>query len=395
MLFVNLNAGMGVHQIALADAMYSCLGDNFKFVEFGIQSEELKNMHKEAEHGIDYSDRPYIINMHASEKNMALAMKLIDEADAMRVGGEPFGLIKQRLINCKLTFRSSERIFKKRRTMLSPRGWKYLYEIHRKYENPNYRLLCQSAYLANDMSLLRAYSNRMYKFAYYTQQPQLCVSNVIKERRNIKIQLLWCARFIDWKHPKMMIALAQKMIKSGRQNFHIKMIGGITELWHQIKKDIQNKNLEFWITLTGGLSNEDVLKTMRDSHIFVFTSDRNEGWGAVLNEAMGAGCACVASHEIGATPYLIEDGYNGFVFKSKSLDSLFGKVCSLYDNIELREKFSISAYETMAEKWSAHTAAQRLITMSESILLGKEIMFEDGPCSIARPINKYNELFSF
>ena len=156
MLFVNLNAGMGVHQIALADAMYSCLGDNFKFIEFGAQSEELKNMHKDAEQGIDYSDRPYIINMHASEENMALAMKLIDEADAMRVGGEPFGLIKQRLIDNKLTFRSSERIFKKRRTMFSPKGWKQMYEIHRKFENPNYRLLCQSAYLANDMSLLNA-----------------------------------------------------------------------------------------------------------------------------------------------------------------------------------------------------------------------------------------------
>ena len=395
MLFVNLNAGMGVHQIALADAMYSCLGDKFKFIEFGAQSEELKNMHKEAESGIDYSDRPYIINMHASEKNKALAMKLIDEADAMRVGGEPFELIKQRLVNHKLTFRSSERIFRKRYTMFSPRGWKYLYEIHRKYENPNYRLLCQSAYLANDMSLLRAYQNRMYKFAYFTHQPQLCIENKIKEHRGSKIQILWCARFIDLKHPEMMVGLAQKLIKSGRLNFHIKMIGGITELWHQIKRGIQNRGLESWITLTGGLPNDEVLKTMRESHIFAFTSDRNEGWGAVLNEAMGAGCACISSHDIGATPYLIKDGFNGLVFKSQSLDSLFCKTCLLYDNIELRERLSLSAYETMAKKWSPHTAAQRLVAMSENILLGKEISFDDGPCSIAQPINKHKEWMSF
>lgn len=395
MLFVNLNAGMGVHQIALADAMYSCLGDKFKFIEFGTQSEELKNMHKEAESGVDYSDRPYIINMHKSEKDMALAIKLINEADAMRVGGEPFGLIKQRLIDCKLTFRSSERIFKKRRAMFSPRGWKQLYEIHRKYENPNYRLLCQSAYLANDMSLLGAYHNRMYKFAYFTQQPQYRIENTINERRKTKIQILWCARFIDWKHPEMIIGLAQKLIKSGRSDFQIKMIGGITELGHQIEREIKHKNLESWITLTGGIPNDEVLKTMRDSHIFLFTSDRNEGWGAVLNEAMGAGCACIASHEIGATPYLLEDGFNGFVFKSQSLDSLFNKTCLLYDNIELREKLSISAYETMANKWSPYTAAQRLVSMSENILSNKEIFFEDGPCSIARPINKHKEWTSF
>jgi glycosyltransferase involved in cell wall biosynthesis len=40
--------------------------------------------------------------------------------------------------------------------------------------------------------------------------------------------------------------------------------------------------------------------------VFIFTSDRNEGWGAVLNEAMGSGCAVVAADLIGSVPYLIE-----------------------------------------------------------------------------------------
>ena len=42
MLFVNLNAGMGVHQIELADAMYSCLGNNFKFIEQIINQKNKK-----------------------------------------------------------------------------------------------------------------------------------------------------------------------------------------------------------------------------------------------------------------------------------------------------------------------------------------------------------------
>ena len=35
MLFVNLNAGIGPHQAALADALYEILGDNYVFIEFG------------------------------------------------------------------------------------------------------------------------------------------------------------------------------------------------------------------------------------------------------------------------------------------------------------------------------------------------------------------------
>ena len=36
-----------------------------------------------------------------------------------------------------------------------------------------------------------------------------------------------------------------------------------------------------------------------------------EGWGAVVNEAMNSGCAVVADHMIGAAPWLIRQGENG------------------------------------------------------------------------------------
>ncbi len=381
MFFVNLNRAMGVHQIALADAMYACLGDKFKFIEFGTQND----MHKEAENGIDYS-RPYILNMNRSENNMALAIKYINKADVMRVGGEPINLIKERLINKKLTFRSSERIFKKRLSMFSPLVWKTMYEVHRKYENPNYRLLCHSAYLPNDMQLIGAYQNRMYKFAYYTQLPQLDIDELIEKRRSKKLQIVWCARFIDWKHPEMMIKLAKKLLCSGRDNFQITMIGTETEFWYRIKQCISDCKLEEWVTLTGGMSNDKVLEIMRDSHVFAFTSDRNEGWGVVLNEAMSSGCACVASHAIGSTPFLIKEYQNGLVFDSTSTNSLFEKLCMLYDNVDFRESISKDAYKTMNSEWSAQTAAQRLINLSENLLIGKEIAYEDGPCSKAYPI---------
>lgn len=45
---------------------------------------------------------------------------------------------------------------------------------------------------------------------------------------------------------------------------------------------------------------------MRESHIFIFTSDRGEGWGVVLSEAMANGCTVVASNKIGAAPFLVK-----------------------------------------------------------------------------------------
>ncbi len=71
---------------------------------------------------------------------------------------------------------------------------------------------------------------------------------------------------------------------------------------------------------------------MERAEIYLFTSDRQEGWGAVLNEAMNSGCAVLTSHEIGATPYLVKDGENGIVFKSRDQKDLNRRLYELMEN---------------------------------------------------------------
>lgn len=388
MLFVQLNMGIGPHQASVADAMYELLGKDFIFVEFGgkkLQYGAAKNIAE----GIDYyKDRPYILKMNESDEHRSKALELISKADAMRVGGEPLELTKERLLAKKLTFRSTERLFK---TPLWKKPDSYI-SFHRRFYpfyNPNYRILCHSAYMANDMSLcLKSYKEKCYKFGYFTHIQQLNIGEVIRQRRRDKLMIVWCARFIDWKHPEMPLLLAKKLIESGRPNFEIQMIGAdTTDLWHQIHKDIATMHLSDHVRQTGPLPNTEVLKRMRDSHVFIFTSDRGEGWGAVLNEAMGAGCACVAAHEIGAVPFLLKNEENGLIFKSKSVDSLFTKVALLYDNPALCDEYGKKAYNTITGEWSARTAAERLVQLSESILMGHEIAFNEGPCSKAYPIN--------
>ena len=85
---------------------------------------------------------------------------------------------------------------------------------------------------------------------------------------------------------------------------------GIRQDCNRIKK----QGLENHVHLLGKMPNGEVMEAMRSHHIFCFTSDKNEGWGAVLNEAMSSGCCPVSSIATGSTPYLIKDGVNGFSF---------------------------------------------------------------------------------
>lgn len=387
MLFINLNASIGLHQAALADALYRVLGKDYVFIEFGRIKHGQHGGCRMTSKGVDYyKDRPYILKMHESEENALLAKELLAKADVVRTGGEPHELIRQRLIDNKLTFRSTEHILKgpKWRDVFRVRGlYRYL-----KYSSPNYRVLCQSAYMANDLSLLgKMYHEKCYKFAYFTQVANLDIDNIIAQRVKDKFKMMWCARFLDWKHPELVLRLAKKLIASGRTNFEIQMVGAnTTPLWKEINEQVRKDNLGNCVILTGGIPNTEVLGKMRQSHIFVFTSDRGEGWGAVLNEAMSAGCACVASNEIGSVPFLLKHKENGLIFKSCSADSLYENVAYLYDNPRLCEEYGKKAYQTISTDWSAKLAAERLVKLSESILSGNEIIFESGPCSKAYPI---------
>ena len=393
MLFVTLNAGMGLHQAALADALYQLLGDDFVFIEFGRHNKSQYGSFKGASKGINYyENRPYILKMYENKESEEQARELITKADVLRTGGEPKELTYQRLLDNKLTFRSTEHILK------GPL-WRDLFRIrsinklYAKSAMPNYRLLCQSALVPKDMRFcLSDWKEKCYKFAYFTQIPSIDIAKVIRGRGTEKIRIIWCARFLNWKHPELPVKLAKLMVESGRKNFELQMIGAnATPLWEKTKKMIGKYHLENNVIMTGGIPNQEVLERMRQSHIFIFTSDRGEGWGAVLNEAMSAGCACVASNEIGAVPFLLRHKENGLIFQSGSSFSLFENVAYLYDNLNVAKDFGFRAYQTITGEWSAQNAAKRLILLSESILKGNEILFEDGPCSKAYPVNIKNQ----
>ncbi len=111
------------------------------------------------------------------------------------------------------------------------------------------------------------------------------------------MSILWVGRLIKWKHPELAIIVA-KMLRDSGYDFNMKIIGQ-GEMKAELIKMIKIYNLEKYIYFLDYMSPEKVREHMEQANIFLFTSDYNEGWGAVLNEAMNSGCSVVASHAIG------------------------------------------------------------------------------------------------
>ena len=139
------------------------------------------------------------------------------------------------------------------------------------------------------------------------------------------------------------------------------------------------------VEFTGALPTEQVRAEMENAQIFLFTSDRGEGWGVVLNEAMNSGCAVVAGEKIGAVPYLLEHGRNGLMFRDRNIDDLTEKVAGLLREPERASMFGRNAYDTVTCEWDAGTAAVRFVKLYEALRDsdGSVRLWDEGPCSVA------------
>mgnify|MGYP003441637160 FL=1 len=124
--------------------------------------------------------------------------------------------------------------------------------------------------------------------------------------------------------------------------------------------------------------------------IFLMTSDRQEGWGAVMNEAMNSGCAVIANRMVGAGPYLIEHGRNGYLYRKGTARELADLIIPLLDSRGLCRGIGVQAYETIAGEWNARTAAERLLLLIQDMAEGKnpQIRWTSGPCSKAEIIKE-------
>ena len=367
------------HQLPFCLEMQKRLGDDFKFVS------TVKIFQWRLDLGFEDLDKKYdfVIRAYENEEMYQEAKKLAIDSDVVIIGSTTDELIEERLKEDKLIFRYRARIFIFPdgffNTVFNKEKMKLFYERHIKYrKNKNLYLLCANGYGAKDFNFLGLYKNKIYKWGYFLKTNLYDIDQLLeKKQKKEKVEIIWVARFIKWKHPEVVLKLARNL-KKQNYNFQIKMLGtGI--LIDKIKNKIKKQNLEDVIKVVGQIPSDKVKEYMEEADIFIGTSDSNEGWGAVVNESMNAGCAVVANEKMGSVPFLIQNGINGLTYKT--YHELEDNVKKLINNKELRKKLGKNAYEFITEKWTSSIAADNIIKLFDSIINKKEVVILDGPAS--------------
>ncbi|ANQ47869.1 glycosyltransferase [Flammeovirga sp. MY04] len=365
------------HQACLADEFYKILGDDYIFVETAKCIEKKGSTE-------DYSQRPYLISSWKSKQEYEKAMFLALNAEVCVFGGhEALPFEKVRMKKGLLSFDMGERMLKRGwLNLLSPRILKMVLAYHFGgwSKKPLYKLCC-SAFAASDQYKLKMFEGKCYKWGYFTEVNELEDETHNFMRLDEPFYLMWCSRFIDWKHPEMAVELAKRLQVDG-YNFKLNMYGtGVMK--STTMKLIKDFGLADSVHLKGVVPNEQIQQAMSRHDIFLFTSDKKEGWGAVANEAMSNKCCLVGSDEIGAVPYLVKEGFNGMVFKSKSTDALYQQVKYLLDHPAERIMMAEQGYLDMVNLWNPKNAAECLLTLIKDIQNDQETSIHVGPCSKA------------
>ena len=360
------------HQKPFCNAMVKWLGGNFRFVATTPISEERKKLgyrNETADYALDMSD----------PVNYETARWLAIDSDVVIGGIMPESFLIERMKLNKLTFRYSERFFKKGRwRILDPRVFMAHLRKDFAYRGKNLYMLCASAYTAPDCRFIFSYPNKTYRFGYFPRKSALTYAELsAKKEAHEALQLIWVGRLIGWKHPESAIEAAAHLKRKGIR-FHLKMIG-TGDLQLRLSEMIMQNDLAECVEMTGAMSPDDVRNAMEKADIALCTSDHNEGWGAVVNETMASGCAVLASNKMGAVPFLIQDGVNGSIYRGA--DEFLQKLDQLTQSVNLRKAISKKAYKTISSVWNADIAAERLIKLACGIINSDIPRFSEGPCS--------------
>ena len=367
------------HQIPLANELYSSMGDNYHF----IQTEPMEEDRVKMGWGKEVKDIPYLLHFYEEPEK---CKKLLLESDVVVCGGiEDESYIQPRLQKDLFTIRCSERIYKTGQwKMISPRGLIKKYHDHIRYRNKDVYLLCAGGYVADDFRLIYAYPNKMMKWGYFVENYKYDIDELFaKKNSKDETVILWVGRMLKLKHPEYAVYMASELIKQGKK-FKLKFIGDGEEK-QTVEELVQRFKLQDSVEFMNFMSPQEVRQEMEMADILLMTSNRIEGWGAVVNEAMNAGCVVVASHIVGSVPYLIQHKTNGLVFKSGSYISLTKQVLNVIDDKDYRKSLGTEAYRTISELWNAGVAAKRFVEFCNTRDVNR---YKDGPCSKAVPVRE-------
>jgi len=173
---------------------------------------------------------------------------------------------------------------------------------------------------------------------------------------------LFCGQMIERKGLDLLITAFERVL-AGNGNARLLLVGREAEL-PQLFSNI-NPATRDRVTYAGFQPPDELPRFFAQADVFVLPS-RYEGWGVVVNQAIGAGLPVICSDAVGAGCDLVEEEKNGLKFKTGDVLDLAEKMRRFVTEPSLSAKLGATS-KRIAQDWLPEKGAEKWIKLFQTI----------------------------
>lgn len=196
----------------------------------------------------------------------------------------------------------------------------------------------------------------IYNIPYYCD---LSPFRSVDKIHSSRLLLLYCGQFIERKGLDVLLGAFSK-VADEIPALDLLLVGGNDD--SPYIKNVPER-LRGRVRAGGFFQNNELSQLYAQADIFVLPS-RHDGWGVVVNEALGSGLPIIVSDRVGSAQDLVIHGENGFVFESGNSDQLADYIKRLAVSKELRSEFGRVSAE-LAKGFDLDEGVRRWVSVCE------------------------------
>ena len=110
----------------------------------------------------------------------------------------------------------------------------------------------------------------------------------------------------------------------------------------------------------------DLPEVFASADVFCLPS-RHDGWGVVVNEALGAGLPVIVSDAVGAGRDLVKEGMNGVIVPAGDVAALAGALEQIAADSAVRARYAAASW-AIGKKWGVEEGAARWHDAAQNVL---------------------------
>lgn len=176
--------------------------------------------------------------------------------------------------------------------------------------------------------------------------------------------ILYMGKFTHQKCVVDLIDAYSALSQNNQEPWPYLVLVGTGELWEAMQAKITEKN---WGSARFiGFKNQTELPDFYALGDVLVTMGVHEKWGLVVNEAMNAGCAIIASDHLGCVPDLVHHNVNGFIYPARDVKMLSHYLKILTQDSVLCEEMKKQSLKIIS-RWGLPESAAGLYAACQSL----------------------------